>query len=82
VIRGGNGDDSLVGGDFSGAPGEPGSKVPDGNDTLDGGNGDDTLDGDIVDAAGTGPAEDPNPNTDSCAGGHGNNQFFFCETQS
>jgi hypothetical protein len=38
TIVGGIGNDGLVGGDFTCEPGDPGSKVPDGNDMLDGGN--------------------------------------------
>jgi Ca2+-binding RTX toxin-like protein len=72
TLYGEGGNDGLVGGDFTGEPGNPGSS---------GGNGDDILDGDNVDQNGEGPAPDPNANTDNCAGG-GSNALFFCEVSS
>jgi hypothetical protein len=62
TISGGNGNDGLVGGDFSGEEGNPGSKVPDGNDVLDGGNGNDFATGML--------------GTDTVTGGTGNDELF------
>jgi Ca2+-binding RTX toxin-like protein len=62
VIYGRTGDDQMVGGDFSGDPGDPSSKNPDGNDTIDGGNGNDF-------AAGM-------QGNDTITGGNGNDELF------